>query len=749
MTMFDPKSLKDVEGLPDDVALETEGGAVVSKSTVLDALIAQIDGVRVGVVAQRDDWVRYRASIGVEDRWRRALALYKGEEMQDSVLVDTLKNGPQQRNRKAPEAPRSRVVVNIVRPKTDQAIARMCEILLPTDDRNWGIKPTPVPEKVTKMLGDTRVTAIAGTVSQENPQGTPNPEGLTADQEAQQFIKDAKDKASRMQDAIDDQLTEANYNAEQRSAITDGVKLGTGILLGPFPAKQTSKVWTQGKLQFREATVPSTIHADPWDIWFDPAAGKNHQAGAGYWHKQLVTRKQIRALKGVLGFDDKALAKVLDQSPSRLEIGQGRVTRNRISKEQAYEMWTYHGELDPEQCYMISQRANGKPLKEVDFGVVILINDEVVGVMQSWIPDKTLPIDVWCWREDDGSPYGYGLPDELEHQQRVVTSAWRQVMDNARFAVGSQLVFLDGVTAMDGGAANTVYPGRMWRASPDKIDDARKAMAAVDFPSHLQELLAIADKAMEFADAESSLPQLIGGEQGQASETVGGMVMLYNNAQSVLRLRVKLYDDNMTRPHIGRYYDWNMANSKDEKIKGDMEVDARGSTALLERDIQNQATLNLATITSNPRYAPFLDAKEEIKTILKALKVQPESVMASDDQIKKNLENMAKAPPDPRIAAAEIKAAVDQAKIADNDKTRAVKREEIAYNQAREQSEHEIAMTEAALNRDLALMKSERDAGLTREVEQAKGNLKLLEIDTKRQIFNAESQLRRETGEGI
>lgn len=747
-------SLKDLKDLPDDVAIDVGDGRVYTKKGMLEQLQAGIAEVKVDVIAQRDDWVRYRTTLGVEERWRRAKMLYEGEDVPDNGFIETLKSGPSARRDRTKEATRSRVVVNIVRPKTDQAIARMCEILLPVDDRNWGIKQTPVPEAVQKMLGDMRVTVM--------PNGQPNPEGLTADQEAKQFVSEARKKAAAMENTIDDQLTECDYNGEQRLAITDGVKMGAGIMLGPFPAKQTSKAWVDGGLVFNEKTVPASMHADPWDVWFDPACGNDVQAGAGFWYRKPVTRKQLRAMKGVLGFDDQAIDKVLAQQPNRVTVAEGRVRRNMASKEQAYEMWTYHGELDPDDCYMMSQNANGDPekMRRVDFGVVILVNDEVVGVMPSWIPDKSLPVDVWNWRKADEHPYGHGLPEELEHQQRVVTAAWRQVMDNARFSVGSQIVFLDGVTPADGSSDATVSPGRMWRVDPAKIDDATKAMAAVDIPSHLGELLAIADKAMEFADAEAQIPQLMQGEQGSASETLGGMILLHTNANAVLRLRVKLYDDDLTRPHISRYYDWNMANNPDENIKGDMEVDARGSTALLERDIQNQATLNLANITSNPRYAPYLNPKMELETILKAMKINPENVMAEDEEIKRNLEAASKAPPDPRIVAAQMNVQAKQLELQDRQQQRQVDAQEEAanradraadrqYNMQREQAEFEIAMTHERNQQDLQQQRLAADERISTNTVQTNAQLKLLDIDTKRQIFNAEANLRRETGAGI
>jgi hypothetical protein len=256
---------------------------------------------------------------------------------------------------------------------------------------------------------------------------------------------------------------------------------------------------------------------------------------------------------------------------------------------------------------------------------------------------------------------------------------------------------------------------------------------------------------MQYADMETGMPQLMGGERGSAPETVGGMVMLYNNANSVLRQRVKLYDDNITKPHLERYYDWKMANDPDPAIKGDFEIDARGSTALVERDIQNQALLNLAAITNNPRYIPHLREREELKAILKAFKIDPESLLKPEDQVAQEMQAQAQqgAPEDPRIAAAQIKAEVDMARLADVKEARQLQAQQVEYNKQREQAEYEIAMTEASLNRDMTLVKLDQDAQLTREELAARERLESLKIDNERQIFNAEAALRVRTGAGI
>lgn len=194
-----------------------------------------------------------------------------------------------------------------------------------------------------------------------------------------------------------------------------------------------------------------------------------------------------------------------------------------------------------------------------------------------------------------------------------------------------------------------------------------------------------------------------------------------------------------------------MANDPDPSIKGDFEIDARGSTALVERDIQNQALLNLANITNNPRYIPHLREREELKAILKAFRVNPEELMKPEDQVEQEMAAQAEqgAPSDPRIAAAQIKAEVDMAKLQDNQQVRALQAQQLEYQRQKEQAEFEIAMTEAGIDRDLALTKLGQDAQLTREQIEARERLEALKIDNERQIFNAEAALRVRTGAGI
>ena len=713
----------------------------------------EIEKLHGAFTKMRDDWVQHRATGDVEKRWRKNAQLYFGEHNNSTgEFENTLRNGPPAR--KMVEGNRSRVVINIVRPKVDQAIARMCEILFPVDDRNWGIKPTPLPEMVDMVGNDAETVDPA----------TGQPTGLTADQEAKAIMQAAKEAAEGMERSIDDSLTECRFNGESRKGVEDGIRLGTMVMYGPFPARQTSKVWiprpdgTQ-ELQVNESIVPASMRWDPWDTFFDPSCGNDHQRGRGFFLRRNVNRKELRGLVGLPGYDAEAIREVLRSPATKVRVAEGRVLRDRV-RDDSYEMWTYHGEIEPDEMELLSSRTQGDPLTDITFGVLIIVNDKIIGAMDSWVVDKTLPIDVWNWRKADDSPFGYGMPDELEHQQRVVNSAWRQVMDNGKTSLGGQIVMKKGMVIPQNGSYE-VTPNKIWLAKDD-LDDVRQAFSVFEFNSHLQELLAIAQAAMSFADMETSMPQIMGGEQGSAPETVGGMVMLFNNANAVLRQRVKLYDDNVTKPHISRYYDWKMANDPDVNIKGDFEIDARGSTALVERDIQNQAMLNLASITNNPRYIPHLNEREELKAILKAFKANPEEMMKPEDQVKQEMEAAAQQgqPQDPRLAAAEMNMQAKQMDIEDRNKQREfeaarneqdmqLRRDSLAYNTAREQSEAETASVEAQLQRELAIAKMQQDGQITREELATKARLEMIKISDGRERFNAEAAIKVRQGSGI
>jgi hypothetical protein len=379
---------------------------------------------------------------------------------------------------------------------------------------------------------------------------------------------------------------------------------------------------------------------------------------------------------------------------------------------------------------------------------VVMINDTVVKAFLNPLDDGQLPFDFYVWEKVSGSCWGYGVPYLMRAQQKVLNAAWRQMMDNAGVSSGPQIVM----------NPNVISPAdKQWQLSSRKIwfatddmDDVRKAFATFEFDSHQAELAGIIKMATELADAETGVPVIMQGEKGAAPDTVGGMQMLMNSANVVLRRLVKQFDDMITRPHIRRYYDYNMMYNEDEEVKGDFQIDARGSSALLTRDIQNQAFLNLLAAGMNPVYGMYLDTQKLFEKALQAQHVDPAEVFKPPEEIERIKEQQAQAaqqqPPDPRIAAAQIRAQSDIARV------QAQNQGDMAELQTRlqiKQADITARREEMQLTREIEILKMANSQNLTLEQIKAKLADTAIRERGKKELFAAEQRLKLVAGSGI
>jgi hypothetical protein len=156
----------------------------------------------LGADLQRKAEQRVTARRPVEDRWIQDTRQYHSKY--DPATMKKIK-----------DAKGSTVFVNITAPKTDGFAARMADMILPTDGKNWGIKPTPVPEMLSAMHDETPIT--------DGPTGqtfqTPEGNDVQARDVAKGINETLADRCKDMEREMDDQLDECNYNAAQRRGI--------------------------------------------------------------------------------------------------------------------------------------------------------------------------------------------------------------------------------------------------------------------------------------------------------------------------------------------------------------------------------------------------------------------------------------------------------------------------------------------------------------------------------------------------
>lgn len=705
---------------------------------------------------QRDEWIRARYSYGVDKRWLEDEDQYNAKDNINkaaSQMMTSVEQGYPVTTQQA-KPHRSTVYIGLTRQKTNAAEARLADILLPTDDRNWGIQPTPKPDLMT-MARDTQMAGdkMTGEPLTNPDTGTP----LRMKDIARAAMDVARKKADAMQLEISDQLTECDYNAEARKLIHTAAVLGTGVIKGPVVTSRTRKAWQPYKdvegnqvhtLEIVEELQPASFSVDPRNVWPDPGCGDSIHNGKGIYEREQLTPRRVRDLAKQPGFIKEQLRKVLEEGPKKSATFQELKDEDqRDVARDVYEMWTYWGEVDHDDLEAAGVNVGEKDELRSISACVVMINSTVVKAFLNPLESGDLPYDFFVWEKVANSVWGYGVPYLMRAQQRVLNAAWRQMMDNSGVTSGPQIIVKAG-TVQPADKQWQLSARKIWYATDD-VDDVRKAFTAVEFNSHQAELANIIKMAMELADQETGVPAITQGEKGAAPDTVGGMQMLMNSANVVLRRLVKQFDDTITKPHIRRYYDYNMMYSEDEEIKGDFSVDARGSSALLVRDIQNQSFLNLLAAAANPTFGVYLDTQKLFEKALQAQHIDPKDVFKPEDELEKLKEQMAnpqQQAPDPRVQAAQIRAQTDMARAqAQNQGDMA----EIQLRQVLAEQEGQIRMAELQMSREIEMLKMSNNQNISLEEIKAKLADTAIRERSKKEIYAAEQNLKLRTGSGI
>lgn len=536
-----------------------------------DAMERQRGAVETLLAQRLREAVQAKENSGIEQIWIDDEDQYNGyDEVNPPIVGSTGVKDQSEQSKKAGK--RSTVFLNITKPKTDTAVARVTDMAVPHDDRPWEVTNTPVPalEKAAAGQDPRKITLKDGTEA-------------TAEQVAKAAIAEAREKAKRMADHIEDWHVEGSVYSELRKVIRDAGRIGSGVIKGPFPVMRKDQKWdisAEGAmLQIVERLAPTSKRIDAWDLFPDPSCGDDIHAGAYIFERDFLTGRKLRALADIPGYDRSRIAAILKEGP------QKRARSDRYFREKAgetpefdtgtFEVYYYYGDIPPDTLIAggfevagLTHDEAGKPLDQAALDeamqlatvpiVATVINERIVRMSMNPLETGDFPYDVFPWEEVDGQPWGRGIPRKMAVAQKMLNAAVRAMLENAGMSAGPQIVIAKNVvTPWDGNY--TVQGRKGWYFSPtEQIDDVRKAFASVMIESAQQQLQAIIDFALRMADELSNLPLLLQGAQGSAPDTVGGMAMMQANATSPLKAIAKLGDDKLFEPHIKRYYAWGM-----------------------------------------------------------------------------------------------------------------------------------------------------------------------------------------------
>ena len=689
---------------------------------------------------------------GIEDRMIEDFRLYHGR-YDDATLKRLAANEG------------SQLFVNQTRPKTNAVEAKLFDMLFPTDDKNWDIGPTPVPT-LTDAARDVakQVVQLKQQMAEQAKQqgGQPAPEAVRVLEEMQQRqqkleaqMEEAKRRGKGMKAEIDDQLTEGRYPSVMRDVIHDGCLFGTGVSKGPvvndrmrprYAFDQQAQAFILSPTAQPESR-PAFRKVDVWSFYPDMHA-RSMADSEGEFELHLLNKSEMRKLAQRPGFSAEAVKRAMAQPPGSgtanrflIDIRSIIGSHNDVSLNR-YEVWEYHGPLEFDEIRIIAE-ATGKDALLQDFADAE--HDPLVEIkVTAWFCNGQLfyfgPFrldtnesiySVWNYEKDDTSIFGFGVPYLMRSPQSALNAGWRMMMDNAGLGAGPQIVIdQKTIEPADKSGDYTLRPRKVWlsKSAMGTNNDPFKQFNPAMHQAEMANIIAI---AKQFIDDETGVPAIAQGEQGQGvTKTLGGMAILMNSTNVLFRRAVKNWDDDITEPQIRRIYHWNMQFSKREEIKGDLEVEARGTSVLLVREIESQNLMAIAMhFSAHPVLGPMIKAVPLLRRLLQTMMVPADEVVMTDEEIDEQAAKAKAEPPPPDPAVLKAQTDLEVAEM-----NREARLEQI-------QLEGDLKLQLAAIDRETAMLKLAAEGNFSMEEIAAKMQLKQIDVDSKERQMATEAAM--------
>lgn len=592
-----------------------------------------------------------------EDRWLKAYRNYRGLYGPDVKFTETEK---------------SRVFVKVTKTKTLAAYGQITDVLFANNKFPLSIDPSVLPEGVADAVHFDPKNPDAGAPAipfgEEGAAAIGNDFDLDKLEEMLGALKeDLKDlpglkkgagqtpssvtfypamvAAKKMEKKIHDQLEESGASKHLRASAFEMALFGTGVMKGPFAVNKEYPNWTEdGTYKPTIKTIPEASHVSIWNFYWDPDA--NNTEDCQYViERHKMSRTQLRALKRRPHFRKNVIDQLIDQGETYVKKYWEDDLRDYAPNYgvERFEVLEYWGNVDVE---LLEENDITIPeeFKEGDElqANIWYCNGKIIRLVLNPFKPSKIPYYAVPYELNPYSLAGVGVGENMDDTQTLMNGFMRMAVDNA--VLSGNLVFEVDETNLVPGQDMSVYPGKVFRRQGGAPG---QALFGTKFPNVSQENMQLFDKARQLADESTGMPSFAHGQTGVSGvgRTASGISMLMNAAGGSIKTVIKNVDDYLLAPLGKAFFNFNMQFDFDPEIKGDLEVNARGTESLMATEVRSQRLMQFLQIVSNPALMPFAKMPYIIREIAKSMDLD-------QDKVTNNMEEAARqaalmAPPAP------------------------------------------------------------------------------------------------------
>lgn len=600
--------------------------------------------------------------LQIEQRWMRNL--FQVRKIYDPEVLNMI------------PADRSKAYPGMTAWMVRGTIARLMQMLWPMTEKNYGVRPSPLPDLSTEQLQqvlDALVQERGGDASQVELSGADIEKGI------REF---AKGKAGAMEVKIDDDLQEMEFITLARKVVRSAVIYNIGVLTGPFHKKIKARTWQRDvntgayKAVEVDKYKPLFEFLPVWNYYPDLTATDLYKQD-GEFERHIMTRVEVEELAQRPDFFADRITKYLERNTSgnyrarqweSIMKGEPKSAQAAVQGKESrkFEVLSYWGYVTGREL-----RAAGANIPDSQIGGsfhsnVWMIDNVVIKAKLAPLGDAVRHHHIFVFEDDDLSILGNGLCDTLRDSQMSLNETVRAALDNASVIGPMVEINTDMLTP---GQNHSIGKHKSWmRESNGGQSDAIPAVRNISIDSHLNELLPLVQLFLSFGDKESGLPPAsLGDTSGGGSEalrTQRNASMFLGAAALPVRDTVRNYD-TFTISMISALVAWNKKYAPDASRDGDHNIIARGSTSLIAKEVLAQSLAEFK-LSLTPDELPYIKTRALLIERAKANDIPVDDLMEDEDKAEQIIQQNAQAQQQMQqgqmdLVAAQVKEVLTQA----------------------------------------------------------------------------------------
>lgn len=498
--------------------------------------------------------------------------------------------------------------VNLSAMKAGVVQSYLAESLIQAGQLPWTIQPTPVPD-----LSDSGELMVAQSVQQSVEQGFRGDLRSLVyslkSEAARKELEHAQDIADNMMKLITDQCAEGGWNRAMFGFINNFCVYPYAVLAGPIPTRRVRMQWSGETLRPKYETFYEFKSISPWDFWWSPDS-PDTQRGTGIFIRQRWTRQQLLDAAKMTSYIGENIIKVLDDA-NRNDFRYHWISNNPEQTDSQVLSWRDNDttiDILIHWGYFSGRELTkyGIPgLEDNEFynAMVTMCGRHIIQVLVEKNPtlNKRPVFTASFYTTQDRIP-GESIPQRLRDVERCYETCLRYLISNAYYGSApiTEADYARVSKFMSDEDIGRIIPGSMYFSEPE-LGNATPAFKYYSLPNNMAAFQNALVYFMDLADRVTNIPAALHGTaQGSgANRTFRGAAMLQSNAVKAIQSAVFNIDEFVYKPLGELLYNYNMIYSKDQTVKGDCKIMARGVTALLQKETDRQNSYEILQMVAS------------------------------------------------------------------------------------------------------------------------------------------------------